>query len=99
MAASLGWSPDALLKIAEAAADVHRWSVMPSFTPFPQILDEAMIESEQLEGWPEWSARLIPPGCRMDRLIWPDTTSTTRLLSPRGLVLAASIEHPQLPNK
>ncbi len=99
VAASLGWSPNALLKSAEPSAYRHRWSVMPNSAPFHHVLNETIIKSEHLERWQEWSDKLIPPGCRIDRLIWPDTTSTTRLLSPKGLVLAAFIEHPRLPNQ
>ena len=90
-AAELGYTPLALLSLAEAAADVNRWSVMPNFPPFPQVTDEFVILDEQLCQWPEWSAALIPPGSRMERLNWPDGTNTLRLVSPRGLVLATKI--------
>ena len=55
-AAELGYTPLALLSLAEAAADVNRWSVMPNFPPFPQVTDEFVILDEQLCQWPEWSA-------------------------------------------
>ncbi len=93
-AASLGYSPDALLKIAEAAADFHRWSVLPNFAPFPRLTAEQTISPEHLAGWPDWSEKLILPGSRIESLLWPDGTTAIRLLSPRGRVLAASIDHP-----
>lgn len=90
----LDCTPDALLAHAEAVADFQRWSIIPNFAPFPQITAEHTIGPEHLEGWPDWGVELISPDCKIQRLEWPGGTITTRLLSPRGLVLAASIEHP-----
>lgn len=93
-AAALGCSPDALLKLSEAAADFQHWSIFPNFAPFPQITAELTIGPEHLAEWPDWSAKLIPPGTRMESLLWPDSTTTTRLVSARGLVLASVVERP-----
>jgi hypothetical protein len=94
-AESLGYSPDVLLRLAEAAAYFSRWAVMPNFGPCPQIENEEIISPEHLAAWPEWTTKLIPPGSSVENMIWPDGTTTIRLLSPRGLVLAAAIERPE----
>ncbi len=93
-AESLGYSPDALLSLAEAAAYFSRWSILPNFGPQPQLEIEETIGPEHLAAWPEWTTKLIPPGSRVERIIWPDGTVATRLLSPSALVLAANIERP-----
>ncbi len=93
-AASLGYSSDALLQLAEASANFQRWTIMPNFLPWPSIELEETLGTEHLAAWPAWTAKLISPGCRIESMTWPDGTTTTRLLSSRGLVLAASIEHP-----
>lgn len=93
-AAELGQSPLTLLKMAEAAALWHKWSVMPNFPPFPKEVESLVLSEVHLADWPEWSASLITPGCRIERLTWPNGTVSVRLLSPRGLVLAANILHP-----
>ena len=96
-AASLGYTPDALLALAEAAADFQRWSILPNFAPFPQLTAEQIIGPEHLDGWPDWSEKIIPRGSQLESLLWPDGTITVRLVSPHGLVLASSIERPSTP--
>ena len=93
-AAELGYSPLALLGMAEAAAAVNRWSVMPNFPPFPVVTQRSVLSEDQLDHWPEWSFCLIPPGSRMEQLDWPDGTITVRLVNPKGLVLAANVTLP-----
>lgn len=93
-AATLGYSPEALLTMAEAWADWTRWAVPQNFGPFPDTIIEEPIGPDHLQAWPEWSTKFISIGCKLERLEWPDGRVTTRLLSPRGLVLAAAIEPP-----
>ena len=97
-AAQLGYSPDALLSMAEAWAEWTRWSVMQNFGPHPHAILKDTIGQEHLEAWPDWSAKLISVGCKIERLEWADGRVTTRLLSPRRLVLAAFIEPPSTPH-
>jgi hypothetical protein len=89
-----GYSPDALLKLAEEAAEKQHWATMPNFEPFPQVSEEETIGPEHLESWPEWCTKLIFAGCKLDQLVWPDCAVTTRLLNPRGLILASCVELP-----
>lgn len=89
LAASLGYSPEALLQLA-AAADYSRRSVRPNFGPQPELVAEVDLTEEDFTSWPVWSAPLISSGCRLDELQWPDGIKTVRLLSRRGLVLAAT---------
>lgn len=96
-AASLGYSPDAFLNVAEAFIIHQRWSTMPNFPPFPQIELEVTLGPEHLAAWPEWTAKLIDAGCRIQQMTWPDGTVTTRLVSRQRAVLAAEIERPVSP--
>ena len=96
-ATALGYSPDALLALAEAFAEKKRWFILPTFAPFPEFVAEHIITPEHLEGWPDWSANLISAGSRIDMLRWPDGTVVVRLLSPRALVLAATVDRPNDP--
>jgi hypothetical protein len=89
-----GYSPDALLKLAEEAVEKQHRATMPNFEPFPQIGQEETIGPEHLEKWPEWCVKLISTGCKLDQLVWPDGEVTTRLLDPRGLILASFVELP-----
>src|ERR1044071_8493361 len=93
-AESLGYSPAVLMGFAEAAAHFQRWGVMPKSPPWPRVEQQETLGSEHLAAWPEWTAKLIPPGSSIEGMTWPDGTLTIRLLCPRGRVLAASIEHP-----
>ena len=96
-AASLGYSPDALLNMAEGLAEWTRWSVTQAFGPRPHTVLQDTISEEHLAAWPDWSAKLIFVGCKIERLEWDDGRVTTRLLTPRALVLAADIEPPGTP--
>jgi hypothetical protein len=96
-AASLGYSPNAFLNMAEEYAELTRWSVTHAFGPHPHTILEDTIGQEHLEAWPAWSAKLISVGCKIERLEWVDGRVTTRLLTPRGRVLAAFIEPPGTP--
>lgn len=87
-------SPMALLKLGEAAAEHQRWACIPNFPPFPEVTNEETLTEDHLAAWPDWSRDLVGPGARLAALVWPDGTRTVRLLSPRGLVLAASTNHP-----
>jgi hypothetical protein len=89
-----GYSPEALLNLAEEAAEWRHRATMPNCEPFPQVLQEDIIGPEHLERWPEWCANLISTGCKLDQLVWPDGAVTTRLLNPRGLILASFVELP-----
>lgn len=90
VAASLNYSPEALIEFARAAAEHERWSVLPNFGPHPKVIAEKELEESDLAGWPDWINPLIGPGCRLENLEWPDGTITVQILSPRGRVLAAS---------
>ena len=94
-AAACGCSPEHFLTLAQATAEWQRYAIMPTFGPFPDPILEEAITRDHLNDWPEWSARLISPGCKMDQLHWPDGTVTTRLMNPRWLVLAATIDQPE----
>jgi hypothetical protein len=94
-AAACGCSPEHFLTLAQATAEWQRHAIMPTFGPFPDPILEETITRDHLNDWPEWSARLISPGCKIEQLHWPDGTVTTRLMNPRWLVLAATIDQPE----
>lgn len=91
LAVELRHSPAALLSLARSVVEHQNKSVFPDFAPFPKCLTEETITANHLHQWPNWTSQLIQPGCKMDQLLWPDGTTTVRLLSPRDLVLAAAI--------
>jgi len=68
---------------------------MPNFPPFASIEEDEIIEERHIAEWPEWSAKLISPGCKIQTMHWHDGTITTRMLCPQRSVLAAVIEGPQ----
>jgi hypothetical protein len=90
VAASLNYSPEALIELARAEAEHERWSVLPNFGSNPKVIAEKELEESDLTGWPDWISPLIRPGCRLENLEWPDGTIIVRILSPRNRVLAAS---------
>lgn len=92
LATELRYSPEALLALAKETVEWQSKSVLPNVAPFPKLLAEEEITPAHLEQWPEWTAPLIRAGCNMELLHWPDGTTTVRLMSPRGRVLAAAIE-------
>lgn len=90
-AAAAGCSPAAFLKNAQESLAWQRLIVTPNFPPFPAVEQELTLGPEHLAEWPEWTADLVAPESRIERLRWPDGTVVTRLLTRRALVLGANI--------
>ena len=84
-----GYSAEALVAMAIAVAKWKKTAVVPNLGPYPQEIDEWEFTSESLASWPEWVARLVPPGSKWERLHWPDDSVTIRLVNQHSLVLAA----------
>jgi hypothetical protein len=85
----LSYSPHSLIKLTEEAAEYSRRSVVPNFPPFPELVAELNLAELDLEAWPDWARGLIPADGRVEKIRWPDGKEIIRLLSSRGLVLAA----------
>jgi len=98
-AKSIGYSPMSLLSVAEAYVRHQNWSIMPTFPPRPSIELEEELTTEHLVAWPDWTAKLISPGCKMQQMVWHEGTITTRLVSRQWFVLAAEVEHPVKPKE
>lgn len=90
-AAASACSPSVFIKNAQESLAHQRLIVMPNFPPFPAIEEEFTLGPEHLADWPEWTADLIAPESRLERLRWPEGTVVTRLLNRRALVLGANI--------
>jgi cation transport regulator ChaC len=93
-AAKLNYSPEALIVLGAAAVQHQQTSIMPNFPPFPQISDEAVIDTEILAVWPDWVEKLIPAGSKWQRLEWPNGGVTIRLIDTQRAVVAAAYTSP-----
>ena len=74
---------------AKAMLEWQRWSVIPNFGPWPNLIEEITIDTEIFDSWPSWVSRLVPEGSKWECLHWPDGSDTVRLVDPRARVLAA----------
>ena len=90
-AAAVGCSPSAFISHAQESLSRQRLIQTPQFPPFPAVEAELTIGQEHLAEWPEWTAELIGPESRLERLRWPEGTVVTRILNRRALVLGANI--------
>jgi len=90
---AVGYSPAAFIMHAQDSLERQRLIQTAHFPPFPALKEELTLGPEHFSEWPEWTAELIGPECRLERLRWPDDTVVTRLLSRRALVLGAHISH------
>lgn len=93
-AAAVGCSPSAFISHAQESLARQRLIQTAAFPPFPTVEEELTLGPEHLAEWPEWTAELIGPESRLERLRWPDGTVVTRLLTRRALVLGANISRP-----
>ena len=75
--------------LAKAILEWQRWSVIPIFGPWPNLIEEITIDTEIFDSWPSWVRRLVPEGSKWECLRWPDGSATVRLVDPRARVLAA----------
>ena len=87
-AVEVNYSPEALISLGLATARWQAKVVLSSEPPFPVDVETEEITHQHLADWPDWVEDLVPAGSRWERLLWPDSSHTVRLVTKRALVLA-----------